>query len=246
MCTSSHTRAKQSMTRANATIKTFIIHNNTYMELSRIEMHDVLPAVFATRGDGGSEVWCHHVNFERGSRYLVSAHSGTGKSSLCSYLYGYRGDYSGRIAFGDTDIATLGIEQWCEVRSRHIAYLPQEMRLFPELTAMENVELKNRLTGFRSRTDIMQMFERLGIPDKQDQPVAHLSIGQQQRVAIIRTLCQPFDFILLDEPVSHLDETNNRLAAALVTEEASRQGAGIIATSVGNDVMITVDKVYKL
>lgn len=209
-------------------------------------MHDVLPAVFAQRGGAESEVWCRDITFERGKRYLVAAHSGTGKSSLCSYLYGYRNDYSGSIKFGSTDITSLNIAQWCEVRCRHLAYLPQEMRLFPELTAMENVELKNRLTGYRSKADITQMFERLGIPEKKDQLMAHLSIGQQQRVAIIRTLCQPFDFILLDEPVSHLDETNNRLAATLVAEEAARQGAGIIATSVGNDVMITVDKVYKL
>lgn len=209
-------------------------------------MHDVLPAVFAQRGGAESEVWCRDITFERGKRYLVAAHSGTGKSSLCSYLYGYRNDYSGSIKFGNTDITSLNIAQWCEVRCRHLAYLPQEMRLFPELTAMENVELKNRLTGYRSKADITQMFERLGIPEKKDQLMAHLSIGQQQRVAIIRTLCQPFDFILLDEPVSHLDETNNRLAATLVAEEAARQGAGIIATSVGNDVMITIDKGYKL
>ena len=209
-------------------------------------MHDVLPAVFAQRGGAESEVWCRDITFERGKRYLVAAHSGTGKSSLCSYLYGYRNDYSGSIKFGNTDITSLNIAQWCEVRCRHLAYLPQEMRLFPELTAMENVELKNRLTGYRSKADITQMFERLGITEKKDQLMAHLSIGQQQRVAIIRTLCQPFDFILLDEPVSHLDETNNRLAATLVAEEAARQGAGIIATSVGNDVMITIDKGYKL
>ena len=216
------------------------------MEISKIEMHDVLPAVFAQRGGAESEVWCRDITFERGKRYLVAAHSGTGKSSLCSYLYGYRNDYSGSIKFGSTDITSLNIAQWCEVRCRHLAYLPQEMRLFPELTAMENVELKNRLTGYRSKADITQMFERLGIPEKKDQLMAHLSIGQQQRVAIKRTLCQPFEFILLDEPVSHLDETNNRLAATLVAEEAARQGAGIIATSVGNDVMITIDKGYKL
>lgn len=75
---------------------------------------------------------------------------------------------------------------------------------------------------------------------------AFLSIGQQQRVAIIRALCQPFDFILLDEPVSHLDEMNNRLAAKLIAEEAASQGAGIISTSVGNNVLINVDTEYKL
>lgn len=217
-----------------------------YMEISKIELHGVLPAVFASRGAAGSEVWCRDVVLERGRRYLVSAQSGTGKSSLCSYLYGYRSDYAGHILFGDTDISTLGVGKWCELRSRHIAYLPQEMRLFPELTAMENVELKNRLTGYRGVGDIKAMFDRLGIADKMSELVARLSIGQQQRVAIIRALCQPFDFILLDEPVSHLDEANNRLAADLVADEAARQGAGIIATSVGNNVMLTIDKEYKL
>ncbi len=210
-------------------------------------MHNVLPAVFASQGaTTSSEIWCRDVTLERGRHYLVSAHSGTGKSSLCSYLYGYRNDYSGNIAFSGTDISTLNILQWSELRCRHLAYLPQEMRLFPELTAIENVELKNNLTKFRSPDEIKQMFEQLGIPEKIDQPVARLSIGQQQRVAIIRALCQPFDFILLDEPVSHLDETNNNLAAKLIADEAMRQGAGIIATSVGNNVMITIDKEYKL
>lgn len=216
------------------------------MDVLKIEMHNVLPAVFAGRGADGSEIWCCDVSFERGRNYLVSSQSGTGKSSLCSYLYGYRNDYSGCIAFGGTDITTFTVAQWCELRCCHIAYLPQEMRLFPELTAMENVELKNNLTGFRKRDEIRQMFEQLGISEKIDDPVARLSIGQQQRVAIIRALCQPFDFILLDEPVSHLDETNNRLAAQLVVEEAVRQGAGIISTSVGNNVMLTVDREYRL
>ena len=123
--------------------------------------------------------------------------------------------------------------EWCDIRQRHIAYLPQDLRLFGELTAMENVELKNRLTGYKGRDEIVRMFETMGIADKMDSPVSKLSIGQQQRVAIIRALCQPCDFIMLDEPVSHLDDENNRIVADLITSEASRQGAGVIATSVG-------------
>ena len=80
--------------------------------------------------------------------------------------------------------------------------------------------------------------DRLGIASRRDYPAGRLSIGQQQRVALIRSLCQPFDFILLDEPVSHLDEANNRIAARIVEEEASRQGAGIITFSVGNPLLI--------
>ena len=88
--------------------------------------------------------------------------------------------------------------------------------------------------------------ERLGISFRRDFPAGKMSIGQQQRVAIIRSLCQPFDFILLDEPVSHLDEDNNRIAAMLISEEAERNGAGIISTSVGNPLLLTDAQRLKL
>ena len=214
--------------------------------MQKIVLLNTLPAVFAGREEDHSEVWLRNVEFERGKHYLISAESGTGKSSLCSYIYGYRIDYSGVMQFDGTDIRTLSVEQWCDVRKNHIAYLPQDLRLFPELTAIENIQLKNRLTNFKTEKEIISYFERLGIPGKVNSPVDKLSIGQQQRVAIIRALCQPADFILLDEPVSHLDEANNAIVAQMVTEEAARQGAGVISTSVGNNVKISVDKELKL
>ena len=201
--------------------------------METINLINTLPRVFAGHDGIHSEVWLQDVTLERGQRYLISAESGTGKSSMCSYIYGYRQDYSGDIAFDGQNIRSLTVAQWCEIRQRHIAYLPQDMRLFGEITALENVELKNRLTNHKSPVEIRQLFEALGIADKMDSLASKLSIGQQQRVAIIRTLCQPCDFILLDEPVSHLDEENNRLVARLITDEAQRQGAGVIATSVG-------------
>ena len=214
--------------------------------MEKITLNNTLPAVFAGRDDTGSDVWLRQVTFERGKNYLVAAQSGTGKSSLCSYIYGYRVDYSGDIRFDGRDIRTLSVAEWCQVRCRHIAYLAQDMRLFPELTALENIHLKNDITHHKSERDIEAMFERLGIPEKLHQPVARLSIGQQQRVAIIRTLCQPASFFMLDEPVSHLDAANNAIVAAMVSEEAQRQGAGVISTSVGNHVTIAVDRTLNL
>ena len=214
--------------------------------MQQITLNNTLPRVFAGQDGIHSDVWLQQLTLERGKRYLVSAESGTGKSSMCSYIYGYRQDYSGGIAFDRQDVRGLTVAQWCDIRKRHIAYLPQEMRLFGELTAIENVELKNRLTGFKSHDEIKRLFEAMGIDDKLDSLASKLSIGQQQRVAIIRTLCQPCDFILLDEPVSHLDDENNRIVARLITQEADRQGAGIIATSVGNHLKMDVDKVFNL
>lgn len=176
--------------------------------------------------------------FERGCRLCVQAESGSGKSSLVSFLYGDRDDYQGEIRFNGDDIRTFDAERWCDLRVGNLALLPQEMRMFPELTVMRNLRLKNALTNHKTDAEMKAMLERFGIADKADKPLGQLSIGQQQRVAIIRAVCQPFDFIMLDEPVSHLDRDNNLIAAALIEEEAQRQGAGVISTSVGNPLLL--------
>ena len=136
--------------------------------------------------------------------------------------------------------------RWVDLRKRSLGMLFQELRLFDELTAWENVQLKNRLTGFRSRKRVKEWFEELGIADKWDQKTGRMSFGQQQRVAFVRTLCQPLDFILLDEPVSHLDDGNARVMARILTEEAAEQGAGIIVTSIGKHLPLDYDRVMKL
>ena len=106
--------------------------------MEKITLHNTLPRVFAGQDGIHSEVWQQNVTLERGKRYLISAESGTGKSSMCSYIYGYRQDYSGVIAFDGNDIRTLTVDQWCDIRQRHIAYLPQDMRLFGECGTEES------------------------------------------------------------------------------------------------------------
>jgi ABC-type lipoprotein export system ATPase subunit len=122
----------------------------------------------------------------------------------------------------------------------------QELRLFPELTAMENVEIKNNLTGFKTRQEILGWFEQLGIEDKVDAKIGKMSFGQQQRVALIRALVQPFDFILADEPISHLDDNNSRIMADIMMKEVKRQGAAVIVTSIGKHMDLPYEKIVKL
>lgn len=183
---------------------------------------------------GDSQVWLSDVQISKGDVCLIEAESGMGKSSLCSFLYGNRSDYEGVIAFDGIDARSLSVSKWCELRTSSLSLLPQEMRLFPELTVFENIEIKNSLTDNKSQSEIINMLDRLELSHKLNVPVAHLSIGQQQRVAIVRALCQPYDFLILDEPVSHLDTRNNELVAQLVVDEAGSKGAAIIVTSVGN------------
>lgn len=207
--------------------------------INEIILTDMLPDVFRSESIPDSQVWRGRLVIKRGCRLLIEAASGGGKSSLCAYLFGSRTDYQGTLQFDATDVRKYGISEWQEIRRKHIAYLPQELSLFPELTAWQNIQLKNRLTSALSDEKIEMLLDRLGISARRDYPVGKMSIGQQQRVAIIRAVCQPFDFILLDEPVSHLDEANNRIAAAIIEEEAASRNAGIITTSVGNSLSLT-------
>ena len=215
-------------------------------QIGRIEMKGMLPRVFVSEKLPPSDVWRPDVAFERGKFYLVAAASGGGKSSMCAYIFGARTDYEGRLLFDGEDAAGISMAGWQALRRRNIAYLPQELSLFPELTAWENIQLKNRVTGYASEKMVERWLEQLGIASRRDYPAGRMSIGQQQRVAIIRSVCQPFDFILLAEPVSHLDEENNRIAAAIIAEEARRQGAGVISTSVGNHILLDYNERLRL
>ncbi len=210
--------------------------------MNSIRLDNTLPNVFLARQDVKSDIWRKQVTLEKGKTYLVEASSGTGKSSLCSFIIGFRHDYDGNILFDSQNSRELRTADWTKLRQSHISMLFQELRLFPELTAMENVEIKNSLTYFKKRKEIEEWFEALGIADKMESPVRLMSFGQQQRVAMIRALVQPFDFLLADEPISHLDEANSRAMADIMMAEARRQGAGIIITSIGKHMDLPYDK----
>ncbi|MBD5283820.1 MAG: ATP-binding cassette domain-containing protein [Bacteroides sp.] len=220
--------------------------------MNSIVLDRVIPEVFASEPPAGSEVWLKDVRFEKGETVLVEARSGAGKTSLASFIMGLRSDYRGRILFDGEDARSFSVDGRAELRRLHLAYLPQNLDLFPELTAADNISVKRVLTegdkgpdGYRP-VPVDDFARRLGILPYLDRMAGKLSVGQMQRVAILRALAQPFDFIILDEPVSHLDAANNRAAAELVAETARRLGAGVIVLSVGNRLELEYDRVLRL
>lgn len=214
--------------------------------MNTIELQQTLPEVFAGRDCVVSDIWHKQVAFRRGQTYLVEAASGTGKSSLCSFVYGYRQDYQGIIGFDGENIRRYTVSRWVDIRKRSLSMLFQELRLFGELTAWENVQLKNSLTGYADRKQIRRWFEELDIDGQRNQEIRRMSFGQQQRVAFVRALCQPFDFIFLDEPISHLDDGNGHVMSRILTEEARKQGAGVVVTSIGKHLPLDYDRIFAL
>ena len=214
--------------------------------MDKIQFNSVIPKVFSQLPSLESEVWNTDITFEKGHLYLIEADSGKGKSTFCSYIVGYRHDYSGQVLFDGQDTKNYKVNQWVDMRKNHISHLFQELRLFPELTAFENVQIKNKLTNFKSENQIKTWFEALGIAEKLDVKVGLLSFGQQQRVAMIRALVQPFDFILADEPISHLDDKNSEIMGQIMLDEAQAQGAGVIVTSIGKHMNLNYERIFKL
>ena len=217
------------------------------MNIDRITFQSVVPQVFESQKEAlHSEVWNHELTFEKGKLYLIEAASGRGKSTFCSYVLGYRHDYSGQVLFNDVPTSTFKVRDWVEARRLHISHLFQELRLFPELTAFENIVIKNKLMNFKSQEQIATWFEQLGIADKMHERIGRMSFGQQQRVALIRALVQPFDFLLVDEPISHLDDKNAAVMAEMMMKEAREQGAGVLVTSIGKHMDLPYERVVKL
>lgn len=132
--------------------------------MDEIVLKKALPVVFEERRSLiNSDVWLKELSFKKGETVLIEADSGTGKSSLCSYIFGYRKDFTGQICFDSTDINKLKVKDWVELREKSLSILWQELRLFPELSAWENVMIKNNLTHFQTEQQISSWFELLGI-----------------------------------------------------------------------------------
>ncbi len=217
-----------------------------------IELKKVIPIPLLENGlNPHSEVFNRDaVIFEKGKNYLISANSGKGKSTLIHAIYGLRNDYEGSIYFDNKNIQNHSIEDWAVIRQKKMAIVFQDLRLFLHLTARENILLKSQLTSVEKRDPSVQNLEnwakQLGIAEYLDKTCATLSYGQRQRVAIIRALAQPFDYLLLDEPFSHLDVENINIATAIIKEACATQNAGLILVSLGDVYDFNYDTIFQI
>jgi ABC-type lipoprotein export system ATPase subunit len=193
-----------------------------------LSLEDILPLYFEQQRKETSEVWGKTLRFDKGEFIKIVAPSGSGKTSLMHFLYGLRKEYSGTIRYGDAKAKELTATQLSTYRSDKLSIVLQDLRLFPEQTVLQNLEIKRQLNPFHPPEKIKEMAARLGIDSKLNSRCGTCSYGEQQRVAVIRSLLQPFDFLLLDEPFSHLDNRNAEMAMELMLEEAKARGAAII------------------
>jgi ABC-type lipoprotein export system ATPase subunit len=184
-----------------------------------------------------SDVWNAAIQFNQPDFIKIKAPSGSGKTTLIHLLYQLRKDCSGSIRIDSKKTSEFSFEELATLRQQKLSIIFQDMRLFPQLTAWENIELKRNMTTLPACTAeaAKEMVAMLGVSHVLQQTAATLSYGEQQRIAIIRALVQPFEMLLMDEPFSHLDMANAQKAADLIAAECHRRNAGLLITDLDDD-----------
>jgi len=191
-----------------------------------------------------AEVNC---DFKPGVMYAVVGPSGSGKSTLLSLLAGLDTPTDGAIAFGDTDLVTMDLDLY---RRTDIAMIFQAFQLFPLMTAMENVCYPLELLGVKTadaKPRAAKLLESVGItPEQMKRFPSHLSGGEQQRVAIARSLASGARILLADEPTGNLDGANTNNVMGILKRLAHDDGYCVIVVTHDMEAADVADVIYKM
>jgi ABC-type lipoprotein export system ATPase subunit len=203
----------------------------------QLELRQIVPIPLKDKfSKRGSDIWNKNLRLAKGEWIKIKAPSGTGKTTFVHIIYKLRNDYVGNVLWDNRHLSEITGDALARMRQQNISVVFQDLRLFSNLTARENIELNRVLQQpFYESSVIDTMAERLGITHVLQQRAGLCSYGEQQRVAIIRSLVQPFDWLIMDEPFSHLDHENITKAAILIADECKTRGAGFLLTDLEED-----------
>ena len=194
-----------------------------------LHLDNIIPEPLKSRmGSQYSDVWGKVQDVQSGEKIFFQAPSGKGKSTFMHILYGLRKDYDGTTLWNQKNTKQQTDEDWAKLRSNELSIVFQDLRLFGDLTVEENIGIKQSLTNSVQMDQAKQWLAQLGLEGKWLQKAETLSYGEKQRVAIIRSLLQPFKWLLLDEPFSHLDNDNTQKAVSLIWSRVQELNAGMM------------------
>lgn len=145
------------------------------------------------------------LEVNKGETIFFCGASGAGKTTLLYTLAGLERPEGGRVEFEETDIYSLGTDRLASLRNRHMGFIFQSYFLLPELTALENVLVPSMIAGKPNQEAAEALLERVGLKDRMKHLPSELSGGEQQRVAIARSLINDPSILFADEPTGNLD-----------------------------------------
>ena len=186
-------------------------------------------------------------DFERGKIYAIRGRSGTGKTTLLSLISGLERCTEGKIIFDGKDLKDINLDYY---RSHEIGIVFQSYNLLPFMTASENIILSMDASGIKvsnKKEEALRLMKNVGLKESYaNRKVLRLSGGEQQRVAIARSLSYNPKMIVADEPTGNLDKQTEKEILEIFTKLAHEDGKCVIIVTHSPNVCEAVDEVYDL
>ena len=184
-----------------------------------------------------------------GEVVAITGASGAGKSTLLQILGTLSRPEEGTLLIDGTDVFSLGSKALSAFRNQNIGFVFQAHHLLPEFTALENVIIPALIGGAgtsEARSRAQELLETVGLADRTTHKPSELSGGEQQRVAIARSLCSGAPVLLADEPTGNLDGENTRIVMEILRKLAHEENRCVIVVTHDPEVAEAADLVLRM
>lgn len=199
-----------------------------------LEIKNIFKKITEPSGEVITVSRAEQLMLDKGGQMLLTGPSGSGKTTLLHMIAGLLSPSGGEIYFNGVRIDNMPERQRDLWRARNIGYVFQKLNLIEALTAEENI----LLAGYCADADMAalkkraaELLERVGLFNKKDVLPGKLSIGEQQRVAVVRAVINNPVLLLADEPTASLDAENSRVVLGLLRGLCSENGAALILST---------------
>ena len=167
----------------------------------------------------------------------IVGESGSGKTSLIMLIGGLEKASSGKIFFENNEITNMSEDEISNIRRKNIGIVFQSFYLIPNYTALENVSLTLEINKIsNAEVKAKEILERFGLSERFNNLPSQLSGGEQQRVAIARSIVMKPKLILADEPTGNLDSENSELISKILFDYVSDEKASLIIVTHDNNL----------
>ena len=185
--------------------------------------------------------------FECGKTYAIKGKSGSGKTTLLSLISGLETRYEGDIIYNKKNLKEAELGHY---RNTDLGIVFQSYNLLPHLTAVENIELSMDISNVKvddKRKKAIELMKKVGLDENQaDRRVLRLSGGEQQRVAIARSLSYNSKMIIADEPTGNLDKETENEIMKILKDLAKKENKCVIIVTHSDNIAKSCDIIYNL